>query len=86
MTRWHMSWLCKDLVKWFWDWETLIGNRHVEKYINGFESAHDGSGFGIRNIEGRMLLEICDEKDLCVANTWFYKKERRKVTFKSGDT
>ena len=31
-----------------------------------------------------MLLEFCDERELCVANTWFKKMDKRKVTFKSG--
>ena len=38
---------------------------------------------GERNLEGRML-EIRDEKELCVANTWFTKEDRKKVTFSSG--
>ena len=35
-------------------------------------------------MEGRMLLEFCDEKELCVANTWFQKGEKRKVTYSAG--
>ena len=31
-------------------------------------------------MEGKMLLEFFDEKELCVANTWFRNRERRKVT------
>ena len=31
-----------------------------------------------RNAEGRRLLELCDEKELCVENTWFYKADKRK--------
>ncbi|XP_015750822.1 PREDICTED: uncharacterized protein LOC107330774 [Acropora digitifera] len=31
-----------------------------------------------------MLLEFCDEKELCVANTWFRKGEKRKVTYSTG--
>lgn len=60
-------------------------NAHVGKDINGFEGVHGGNGVGERNLEGRMLLEFCDEKELCVANTWFKKKEERKVTFRSGE-
>ena len=30
------------------------------------------------------MLEFCDEKELCVANTWFKKRDQRKVTFRSG--
>jgi len=29
------------------------------------------------------LLEFCDERELCVANTWFKKTDKRKITFKS---
>ena len=39
--------------------------------------------FGERNLEGR-ILEICDKKELCVANTWFTKEDRKKETFSSG--
>jgi len=59
-------------------------NGHVGKGIEGFEGVHGGNRFGERNVEGRMLLEFCDEKELCVANTWFRKKEKRKVTFSAG--
>ena len=27
---------------------------------------------------------FCDEKELCVANTWYKKKEKQKVTFCTG--
>lgn len=59
-------------------------NGHVGKRFDGFEGVHGGNGFGERNLEGRMLLEFCDEKELCVANTWFRKEDKRKVTFSSG--
>ena len=26
-----------------------------------------------KNAQGRELLKFCDEKELCMANTWFYK-------------
>ena len=32
-----------------------------------------------------MLLEFCDERELCVAHTWFKKTDKRKITFKSGN-
>lgn len=35
--------------------------------------------------EGKMLLEFCDEKELCVTNTWFRKGEKRKVTYSAGE-
>ena len=33
---------------------------------------------------GRRLLKFCDERELCVANTWFYKTDKRKVTYSDG--
>uniref|UniRef100_A0A0L8H466 Endonuclease/exonuclease/phosphatase domain-containing protein n=1 Tax=Octopus bimaculoides TaxID=37653 RepID=A0A0L8H466_OCTBM len=59
-------------------------NGHVGKWIQGFEGVHGGNGIGERNVEGRMLLEFCDEKQLCMVNTWFRKTEKRKVTFSAG--
>ena len=59
-------------------------NGHVGKYADGFEGIHGGYGIGKRNSEGRMLLDFCDQKALCVANTWYKKKGRRKVTYSSG--
>ena len=45
---------------------------------------HGGNGIGERNVEGKMLLEFCYEKKLCVANTWFRKGEKR-VTYSAGE-
>ena len=59
-------------------------NGHVGRLIEGFEGVHGGNGIGERNAEGRLLLEFCDGKELCVANTWFKKEEKRKVTFSAG--
>ena len=44
-------------------------NGHVGKFAEGFEGIHDGYGIGKRNVEGRMLLHICVQKELCFANT-----------------
>ena len=55
-------------------------NGHIGRRIDGFEGVHGGCGIGKRNVEGKRLLEFCDEKELCVANTWFQKKEQRKIT------
>ena len=57
---------------------------HVWKQSEGYEDVHGGNGIGERNVEGKMLLEFCDEKELCVANTWFRKREKRKVTYSAG--
>ena len=47
---------------------------------------HGGNGIGERNVQGKMLLGFCDEKELCVANTWFRKGEKGKVTYSTGKT
>ena len=60
-------------------------NGHVGKRIEGYEGVHGGNGIGERNVEGKMLLKFCDEKELCVANTWFRKGEKRKVTYSAGE-
>ena len=59
-------------------------NGHIGEEIEGFVSVHGGNGIGRKNAQGRMLLEFCDERELFVANTWFKKSEKRKITFKSG--
>ena len=30
------------------------------------------------------LLEFCDERELCVANTWFCKADKKKITYSVG--
>ena len=53
--------------------------------IEGYESVHGGNGIGERNVKGKMLLELCDKKELCVENTWFKKGDKRKVIFSAGE-
>ena len=38
----------------------------------------------LENVEGKRLLEFCDEKELRVAKTWYEKKEQRKTTYSIG--
>ena len=59
-------------------------NGDVGKCAEGFESVHGGDGVGKRNAEGRRLLEFCDEIELCVANTWFKKTDKSKITYSGG--
>ena len=61
-----------------------MNNIHVEKCAEGFKCIHGGYGTGKRNSEGRMLLDFCDQKELRVANTWYKKKDKRKVTYSLG--
>ena len=60
-------------------------NRHVRKCADGFEGVHGGNGISKTFAEGRRLLEFCDEKELCVANTWFYNTNKRKITYNAGE-
>ena len=46
---------------------------------------HEGNGIRKRNVERKMLLEFCEEKELCVANTWFRKGEKRKVMYSTEE-
>ena len=68
--------------------EVVLGlgdfNGHAGRRVDGFEGVHGGYGIGKRNVEESRLLEFCDEKVLCVANTWFEKKELRKITYNMG--
>ena len=54
------------------------------KYADGFEDVHGGNGIGKRNAEETRLLEFCDEKELCVANTLFCKADKQKITSSNG--
>ena len=74
--EWNMH-SADDLVMCFGDF-----NGHVCRHIGG---VHGGYGVGQRNLEGRMLLEFCLEKELCVSNTWFKREEKRKVTSIIGE-
>ena len=59
-------------------------NGHVGKCAEAFEGVHGGMVVGKELQNGRRLLEFCDEKELCVANTWFYKIDKRKIINSSG--
>ena len=60
-------------------------NGHVGEEIEGFEGVHDRNGIGQKNVKGSKLLEFGNKRELCVANTWFKKTDKRKITFKSGN-
>ena len=61
-------------------------NGHVGKQIEeGYEGVDRENVIGERNVEGKML-EFCDEKELCVANTWFRKGKKRKVMYSAGES
>ena len=43
-------------------------NGQVGRHFDGFDGVHLGYGLSERNMEGRMLLEFCLKKELCVSN------------------
>ena len=55
------------------------------RHIYGFDGVHGGYGVGLSYLEGRMLLELYLEKELCVSNTWLKREEKRKVTFRMDE-
>ena len=59
-------------------------SEHIYKNINGFQGVHGGFSIGERNQEGCLLLEFCDAKHLCIANTWLRKADKKKITYSSG--
>ena len=60
-------------------------NAHAGRHIDEFNGVHGGFGVGQRNLEGRMLLEFCLQKELCVSNTWLKREEKRRVIFRMGE-
>ena len=60
-------------------------NGHVGIETDGFEGIHDGNGYGKRNKEGEMLLEFATAMELVVCNTFFTKRDTKKITYASGE-
>jgi hypothetical protein len=60
-------------------------NCHVGAAVEGYEGVHGGHGFGQRNVEGEMLLEMAGALGLVVVNTWFRKRDSQLVTYESGE-
>ena len=45
-------------------------NGHDKNRIDRFDSIQGVNGFGEKDVD-KMLLVFCDERELCVVNTWF---------------
>ena len=52
-------------------------NGHVGGHAERSDGDHGGFGVCQRNLEGRMLLEFCLEKEFLVSNTWVKRVEKR---------
>ena len=53
-------------------------NGHVGEEIEGFEGVLGEIGIGKRSAEGRMLLEFCDERELCAAKTCLRRRTNER--------
>nr|GEV75977.1 hypothetical protein [Tanacetum cinerariifolium] len=58
-------------------------NGHIGANADGFSSVHGGFGYGVRNEEGRTILEFPAAYDLVVANSFFKKRDAHLITFQS---
>ena len=56
-------------------------NWHVERYTNGFENAHGNQGFGTRNVEDSLLLDLWT-----AVNTYFKIRDTQLITSKSSSS
>ena len=82
MVKWRVSGTLEVLAKSLFLW----GNYKIwGKCAEGFEGVHGGNGIGKRNVEGRRLLEFCDERELCMTNTRIYKADKEKITYNTGE-
>ncbi|XP_071740334.1 uncharacterized protein [Rutidosis leptorrhynchoides] len=69
------------------DHRLLIGgdlNGHIGTISDGYAGVHGVFGYGVRNEEGRSILEFAVAHDLVVANSFFRKTEAQLATFHSG--
>nr|GEX21080.1 hypothetical protein [Tanacetum cinerariifolium] len=58
-------------------------NGHIGANADGFSSVHGGFGYGVRNEEGRTILEFAAAHDLVVTNSFFKKRDAHLSTFHS---
>ncbi|XP_071703872.1 uncharacterized protein [Rutidosis leptorrhynchoides] len=69
------------------DHRLLIGgdlNGHIGTDSEGYTGVHGGFGYGVRNEEGRSILEFAIAHELVVANSFIKKTEAQLATFHSG--
>ena len=60
------------------DWNAKVGSQETSGVTGKF-------GFGVQNEAGQMLIEICQENKLVIANTLFQQHKRRLYTWTSPD-
>ena len=60
-------------------------NAHLGKERIGFEDVVGNFAIGERNPEGEELLQLCQQNNLKILNTWFEKEEKHLITYMSGE-
>ncbi|GJZ63167.1 retrovirus-related pol polyprotein LINE-1, partial [Tanacetum coccineum] len=69
------------------DQRLIVGgdlNRHIGATTEGYGGLHGGFGYGVRNEEGRAILDFAIAHDLVVVKSHFKKRDHHLVTFQSG--
>ncbi|GKC24387.1 retrovirus-related pol polyprotein LINE-1 [Tanacetum coccineum] len=59
-------------------------NGHIGEATEGYPGVHRGFGYGVRNEEGRAILDFATAHDLAAVNSYFKKRDRHLITFQSG--
>nr|GEX59555.1 methyltransferase-like protein 2 isoform X1 [Tanacetum cinerariifolium] len=59
-------------------------NGHIGAATEGYAGVHGGFVFGVRNEEGRAILDFAIAHDLVVVNSHFKKRDHHLVIFQSG--
>ena len=60
-------------------------NSHIGTSRDGYMDIMGPFGYGNRNPEGELLLDLCKNQNLKVANTYFKKDPEKLITYRSGD-
>ncbi|GJY91545.1 ubiquinol oxidase, mitochondrial-like protein [Tanacetum coccineum] len=60
-------------------------NGHIGAEADGFSIVYGGFGYGVRNEEGRTILEFVVAHDLVVLNSFFKNRVAHLITYHSGD-
>ncbi|GFR73677.1 retrovirus-related Pol polyprotein LINE-1 [Elysia marginata] len=67
--------------------KVIIGadlNAHLGEGGEGYRRIQGREGYGKRNVEGQKALESLEGLDMAVVNTFFKKREKQKINYKSG--
>ena len=67
--------------------KVIIGadlNAHLGEGVEAYRRIHGGEGCGKRKAEGQKALESLEGLDMAVVNTFFKKREKQKINYKSG--